>query len=67
MELHGYLDHGYRVLSNPDPARAMPEILEHAEADGRVLDADGAVDRSALRVCADPSSLPFSDEMQRGF
>ena len=26
-----------------------------------------AVDRSALRVCADPSSLPFSDEMQRGF
>ncbi|CAN5892333.1 hypothetical protein BH23PLA1_BH23PLA1_35180 [soil metagenome] len=31
MELHGYLDHGYRVLSHPDPARAMPEILEHAE------------------------------------
>ena len=31
MELHGYLDHGYRVLSNPDPAKSMPEILEHAE------------------------------------
>ncbi len=31
MELHGYLEHGYRVLSHPDPARAMPEILEHAE------------------------------------
>jgi hypothetical protein len=31
MELHGYLDHGYRVLSNSDPAKAMPEILEHAE------------------------------------
>lgn len=31
MELHEYLDHGYRVLSNPDPAKMMPEILEHAE------------------------------------
>ncbi len=31
MELHGYLDHGYRVLSHPDPDRTMPEILEHAE------------------------------------
>jgi hypothetical protein len=31
MELHGYLDHGYRVLSNPDPAKSMPEIVEHAE------------------------------------
>lgn len=31
MELHGYLDHGYRVLSNPDPAKVMPEILDHAE------------------------------------
>ena len=40
MELHGYLDHGYRVLS-PSPSgrgqgegqngEAMPEILEHAE------------------------------------
>ena len=31
MELHGYLDHGYRVLSNPDPAKSSPQILEHAE------------------------------------
>jgi hypothetical protein len=30
MELHGYLDHGYRVLSHPD-GKLMPEILEHAE------------------------------------
>jgi len=30
MELHGYLDHGYRVLSHPD-GKATPEILEHAE------------------------------------
>ena len=30
MELHGYLDHGYRVLSHPE-GKAVPEILEHAE------------------------------------
>lgn len=31
MELHGYLEHGYRVLSNPDPAKSTPEILDQAE------------------------------------
>jgi type II restriction/modification system DNA methylase subunit YeeA len=30
MELHGYLDHGYRVLSHPE-GKATPEILEHVE------------------------------------
>ncbi|WP_005031447.1 BREX-1 system adenine-specific DNA-methyltransferase PglX [Holophaga foetida] len=30
MELHGYLDHGYRVLSHPE-GKATPEILEQAE------------------------------------
>lgn len=30
MELHGYLDHGYRVLSHPK-GKLTPEILEHAE------------------------------------
>ncbi len=30
MELHGYLEHGYRVLSHPD-GKSSPEILEHAE------------------------------------
>src|SRR5262249_34994165 len=30
MELHGYLDHGYRVLSHPE-GKATPEIIEHAE------------------------------------
>ena len=30
MELHGYLDHGYRVLSHPE-GKGIPEILEHAE------------------------------------
>ena len=29
MELHGYLDHGYRVLSHPK-GQPYPEILEHA-------------------------------------
>jgi type II restriction/modification system DNA methylase subunit YeeA len=29
MELHGYLDHGYRVLSHPN-GDGRPEILEHA-------------------------------------
>jgi Eco57I restriction-modification methylase len=31
MELHGYLDHGYRVLSNPDADKVDPEILEHVQ------------------------------------
>lgn len=30
MELHGYLDHGYRVLSHPE-GKPTPEILERAE------------------------------------
>jgi len=30
MELHGYFDHGYRVLSHPE-GKQTPEILEHAE------------------------------------
>ena len=30
MELHGYLDHGYRVLSDPE-GKTTPEIVEHAE------------------------------------
>ena len=29
MELHGYLDHGYRVLSHPE-VQPHPEILDHA-------------------------------------
>src|ERR1022692_3562616 len=31
MEIHGYLEHGYRVLSHPDPTKTIPEILELAE------------------------------------
>ena len=29
MELHDYLDHGYRVLSHPE-GQDLPEILVHA-------------------------------------
>lgn len=31
MELHGYLSHGYRVLSHPEPENSIPEILEKAQ------------------------------------
>jgi len=30
MELHGYLEHGYRVLSHPE-GKPQPEIIEHAD------------------------------------
>ncbi len=42
MELHGYLEHGYRVLSHPSGAGSQsPEILEHAtEVDLPGLDRD---------------------------
>ncbi|GLP88050.1 BREX-1 system adenine-specific DNA-methyltransferase PglX [Tritonibacter mobilis] len=42
MELHGLLDHGYRVLSHPS-GKELPEILEHAEH----LDFPG-LDKSAV-------------------
>ena len=43
MELHGYLDHGYRVLSHPE-GRDQPEILEHAvDVDLPGLDREKAV------------------------
>ena len=44
MELHEYLDHGYRVLSNPDGS-ATPEIVEHAEhVDLAGLDRDEVIE-----------------------
>ena len=43
MELHGYLDHGYRVLSHPE-GQDQPEILEHAaDVDLPDLDREKAV------------------------
>ena len=44
MELHGYLDHGYRVLSHPE-GKDQPEILEHvADVDLPGLDREKAVE-----------------------
>ena len=44
MELHGYLDHGYRVLSHPED-REQPEILDHAaEVDLPDLDREKVVE-----------------------
>ena len=58
MELHGYLNHGYRVLSHPED-REQPEILDHAaEVDLPNLDRkqvvelklDGARDEELYRL-----------------
>ena len=44
MELHGYLEHGYRVLSHPE-GHGWPEILDHAEeVDLPGLDRDRVVE-----------------------
>ena len=44
MELHGYLDHGYRVLSHPE-GQDQPEILGHAaDVDLPGLDREKAVE-----------------------
>lgn len=44
MELHGYLEHGYRVLSHPE-RKPFPEILEHAEhLDLPTLDKNTVID-----------------------
>ena len=44
MELHGYLNHGYRVLSHPD-GQEQPEILDHvAEVGLPSLDREKAVE-----------------------
>ncbi|ASP47401.1 BREX-1 system adenine-specific DNA-methyltransferase PglX [Cognaticolwellia beringensis] len=40
MELHDYLDHGFRVLSNPNGADSLPEILDHASDVVDSLDPD---------------------------
>jgi SAM-dependent methyltransferase len=57
MELHGYLDHSFRVLSHP-AGNGLPEILEHAEQldlpgldKGRIVDLkmDGTRDEELYR------------------
>ena len=58
MELHGYLDHGLRVLSHPD-GKATPEILEKADlvtfpglSSGTILDLklDGSKDNELYQT-----------------
>jgi quinoprotein dehydrogenase-associated probable ABC transporter substrate-binding protein len=50
-------------------SRAAPAVLALLLATGGPLRAAPveAVDRSVLRVCADPSSMPFSDQAGEGF
>ena len=38
MELHDYLEHGFRVLSNPNSPDSLPEILDHASDVVDILD-----------------------------
>ena len=58
MELHGYFDHGYRVLSHPE-GHGHPEILDHAaevhlpgldRAQTVALKLDGTQDESLYRL-----------------
>ena len=58
MELHSYLDHGYRVLSHPE-GLARPEILDHAadvelpgldKAKAIELKLDGTQDEALYRL-----------------
>ena len=40
MEIHDYLEHGFRVLSNPNNAEGLPEILDHASDVADTLELD---------------------------
>lgn len=42
MELHDYLEHGFRVLSNPARSDELPEILDHAADVADMLKLDKA-------------------------
>ena len=67
MELHGYLDHGYRVLSHPDQTKPTPEILEHAEhvdlpglSKDKVIDSSSTATRkpNSTGCCSSPNATP---------
>ena len=65
MEIHGYHDHGYRVLSHPNGG-GRPEILDHAEdVDLTGLNRDRVIDLK-LDGCSwtsgksRPSALPLT-------
>lgn len=40
MEIHDYLEHGFRVLSNPNNNEGLPEILDHASDVADTLELD---------------------------
>jgi type II restriction/modification system DNA methylase subunit YeeA len=40
MEIHDYLEHGFRVLSNPNNNESLPEILDHASDVADTLELD---------------------------
>ncbi|WP_445427427.1 BREX-1 system adenine-specific DNA-methyltransferase PglX [Alishewanella sp. HL-SH05] len=40
MELKGYLEHGFRVLSSKDGSAGLPEILDHAAEVAELLELD---------------------------
>ena len=55
-----------------DPVRRRPliwaiAILIGFGASGATAQTSTVVDRSALRVCADPANMPFSNERRQGF
>jgi hypothetical protein len=51
MELHGYLEHGYRVLSHPEE-NTVPEIVEHAER--KRLDCESGANHNLNRLLDKP-------------
>lgn len=42
LEIHDYLEHGFRVLSNPSNKDGLPEILDHAADVADILELDKA-------------------------
>lgn len=46
---------------------ALAAILTCSGVEGALAQTSTVIDRSALRVCADPANLPFSDERRQGF
>ena len=60
--LHTY----WRLFARVRVAALLPALLVVASSVARAENVE-AVDRSALRVCADPASLPFSNQKREGF
>lgn len=56
-----------RSLSRPGQFLAAVLVLASAASNDAFAATAEAVDRSSLRVCADPSNLPFSNQAGEGF